>query len=61
MNAIEKDSRGGYCIDMFDGSVWLRQDLSVTHDYAERGVWPTIEQAEAARTKSMESFTPNTL
>lgn len=41
------ESPNGYCIDMFEGSVWLRRDGSVTPNWDERGIWPTLEEAQA--------------
>lgn len=39
----------GYCIDMFDGSVRITQDGKVTDKWEERGTWPMLDEAEAAR------------
>lgn len=38
----------GYCIDLFDGSLWLMQDGKLTPQYEERGVWATLAEAEEA-------------
>ena len=41
----------GFCLDVFDGSAWLRLDGTVTDKWDERGVWPTWEAVVAARDK----------
>lgn len=41
----------GFILDVFDGSAWMRADGTVTDKWAERGVWPTLEDAAAAREK----------
>lgn len=48
-----RESPTGYCIHMFDGSVWLTKDLEVTHDYSARGVWPTLGDAEKAMAEAL--------
>ena len=38
----------GYCIDMFEGSVWLTKEGKITPNYDDRGIWMTLPEAEAA-------------
>lgn len=38
----------GHILALKDGKRWLRQDGSVTDVFAERGVWPTEDDASAA-------------
>ncbi len=43
----------GYCVNLFEGSVWLTQGGEITRNYTERGIWPTFDEAEAALRKAM--------
>ena len=38
----------GYCIEMFEGSVWLTKEGKITPNYDERGIWMTLPEAKAA-------------
>lgn len=38
----------GYILDVFDGSAWMTQDGQVTTEWGSRGIWQTIEEAQAA-------------
>ena len=39
----------GFILDVFDGSAWITQDGQVTTEWSQRGIWPTVEAAEAAK------------
>lgn len=43
----------GYYIEVAEHGPWLRQDLSVTPNWTERGVWPTMQAAEDAMEESL--------
>lgn len=38
----------GFILDVFDGSAWMTADGKVTDVFAERGIWPTQEEAAEA-------------
>lgn len=51
---IERNAPDGYCIEMFDESVWLTQDLKITPDYGKRGIWKTFEEAQEAMKEALK-------
>ncbi len=44
----------GYIIELAEGGPWLAQDLTVTPNFDERGVWHEIVDAELAMARSLE-------
>ena len=48
MTPEAQQNEEGYCVTMFEGSVWLTMDGKITPDYDKRGIWKTWEEAEAA-------------
>lgn len=48
----------GYCIQMFDNSVWLTKELTVTPNYDERGIWTTESEAEIAMQNALKADQP---
>ena len=43
----------GYILPIRQGG-WLTQNLTVTHIWQHRGIWPTPEAAQAALDKAVE-------
>lgn len=43
----------GYCVEMFDGSVWLDAGGLITTDYSQRAVFATLADAQAARERAL--------
>jgi hypothetical protein len=44
----------GYIIELAPGGPWLKNDLTWTPDYAERGVWHELVDAELAISRSLQ-------
>ena len=45
----------GYIIELADGGPWLKNDLTWTPIWEERGVWHEIADAELAMARSLSS------
>ena len=45
--------QAGYFVELADGGPWLKNDLTWTPAWNERGVWPELADAEAAIAKSL--------
>ena len=44
----------GYIIELADGGPWLKQDLTWTPDWGDRGIWHELTDAELARARSLQ-------
>lgn len=51
---MKTESKLDYIIELAEGGPWLKNDLTWTPDWAERGIWPDIQSAELARDRSFE-------
>ena len=49
----------GYIIELAEGGPWLAQDLTVTINWGERGVWHDITDAELALARSLSPNVPD--
>ena len=58
MNADAKIMHQGYIIELADGGPWLKNDLTWTPVWDERGVWHEPEDAELAMARSLENKQP---
>lgn len=47
----------GYIIELAEGGPWLKNDLTWTDDWSERGVWHDIFEAELAIADSLNDQT----
>jgi len=43
-----------FFVELAPGGPWLKNDLTCTPNWDERGLWPSIEEAETACTQSLK-------